>query len=296
MLGRVVFVVFEALLLLAATIPNVLLLLVTTRHPSREIDIGIIRIIALLDLLCVLSLLQECAIDLFIHVFAINYVPLWWYIVSDSLLSMPGALVGVCLAAILAVVRCLAIVFRVRSSKPVVYGLALLLAVYIFALSWASYFTDAQFYDTKLLLHRSDAPAPWGWYTCSDVAIFSVSILTIAVSYFLIAHHYYCLRHLCDLQGIYLRGTLVGIVVIVALYAAVVVPRVVLTVVQQLNPDTEYENIGYNCVVIYFALPIINALFSLLLHEETRRQAIAIVSPSQSHMFQTFPSCHSFEK
>ncbi|KAJ9079947.1 hypothetical protein DSO57_1030227 [Entomophthora muscae] len=295
MASEVLVILLDFLLILVAAVPNVILFLVTLRHPSKNIDIKIIRIISIFDLLCVLSLFLEACVSLVIYAFSIMYEVEKMYILNNSLISMPGAMLGMSLAAILSVVRCMAIVFRVRANNRVVHCFIVALALYIFSLCTVSYLRDDMFYGDKLLLRIVNPRDRWSWYTCSDISIFTLSILAIVISYIFIIHHYYSLRHLCELQGIYLEGTIVGIIITVILYTLAILPRLALTFIRQLNPNVKYAYIGANCLLIFYGLPTVNAIFSLLLHEETRRLAMDILNPNRSRVFQTFEARPSVE-
>lgn len=263
----------ELILVVAGILLNGVLAWVTLGRSRSDADRDVILAMSVLDLV---SGISQCALnsvslmyDLF-HVVVLRMDLLGVALQTHaSMVLLPAALLGLVLATLLGIARCAVIVFGINVTH--IGTAAIVSCVTLLCLHSASYLTLPAFYS---VIFHADTRDPLedslNWYTVFNLALLVACLLSITVSYGLLTRHYYLRKRLCDLRGKPLRAPIGSLIVITLMYSVAILPRIVTVVVNQLLcQDLLWESHFISLSPLIF-LPLINAAFSLFLHDESR--------------------------
>ncbi|KAJ9070748.1 hypothetical protein DSO57_1004665 [Entomophthora muscae] len=247
--------------------------LVTLSRKRGGVDWGLMLAIAALDSLCSLF-------------FGLRVVVKWvdeqsvsngFWCGVGSLAMAAGLLMALFLASMLSLVRYLVIVRNSEINHGLFYTCVSLVCVFVGGLHIVRGATvDVIVYPSGLLC----ATQFWGYdfasqfFGISNISIYVLSLLLIVVCYSLLSHRYYSVMRACNYTGCRLYVPVAGLVLVSILYLVAMLPEAIVFFL--LHDPLSRRTWVMDAITILpvAAIPTINALHTLALHEDTRKHII----------------------
>lgn len=266
---------------------NLLLAIVTAKRKHQDVDWLLILLGALLDLACCLYL---------------GYRVLLLWITRGALAEIcdfgsagvaAGMLAGLVLTSTLALVRYLAIVRDVRGRKAVVYPAALGLCGLVFGAYMVHGLTSPSIpIPSKIYC----LPRYWGegisvLFGFFNVAVYVSSLSLVFFCYSAISLHYYLTLKRHGQRGCQLYTSVIGVFLIVLIYLAATAPQL-FVFFYLLGANERTLLIDAISIIPMAGLPVANALYTFLLHDETKHMLVALITcrPYSSSYPDVYPS------
>lgn len=255
---------------------NLMLLAVTLRRRETDVDWLLILLITALDLLCSLFLVSRVAVQWVDMAWAWNSV----FCEYGSILAIACTVLALALTGLLGVVRYIVIVRGVAANTRAVYSLVLLVCAVVSGLYLERGMAES---TTQIPSRLYCIPRYWGKdvmsrvFGATNVAVYVGSLVATVVSYCHMGWTYYSALKEYGRQGWALYGPLVGLLLVAAVYVALMTPLLVVSL-YLFEATKRTLLLDALSILPLTCLPIINALYTFALHDETRQLLVATLS------------------
>ncbi|KAJ9081695.1 hypothetical protein DSO57_1011943 [Entomophthora muscae] len=265
--------VIELLLIAAGIFCNGVLAWVTLGRSRSDADRDVILAMSVLDLVSGISQCALNAVSLMYNLFGVVVLrmDLLGLVLQThaSMILLPAALLGLILATLLGIARCALIVFGCNVTH--IGTAAIVSSVTLMGLHTSSFLTFPSFYG--VVFHadpRDPHERPIDWYTVLCLILLIACLLAITLSYSLLSRHYYHRKRLCDLRGKRLRAPIGSLIIVTIMYSVAILPRIITVFITQVFCQELIWQSHFISLSLLVFLPLINAAFSLFLHDESR--------------------------
>lgn len=254
---------------------NLCLAAVTQLRKSGSIDWLLILFISILDLVCSLFLVVRVLFLWFDEASASKALLCGF----GSIAVMAAMLVTLFLSAALGLVRYLVIVRGVTVTSISLYPPLLLVSGIVFLLHAVRGMTsDIVTFPSKLycIVNYFGDDAFSKLFGVVNVTVFGSSMVTIMVCYSIISCDYFSLLNRYGHRGYRLYAPVIGLLVVALMYSAAMLPETSIFLYLLLTEEKRTIEMDVLSILPVSCLPIVNAMYTFLLHDETRYKLISL--------------------